>query len=316
MRTWLTERFGTGVPVVSAPMAYVAGGGLAAAVSTAGGLGMIGVGGATPAAWVTEQAAIARASGRPFGIGLMAWVLPQHPDLLEATLDARPDLVSVSFGDYRDAVARLSDAGIVTATQVATVAEAREAEANGVELVVARGLEAGGHGRAEVATLPLLQGVLDAVAVPVLAAGGIATGRGLAGVLAAGAQGAWVGTAFLTSHEAQTTDRAAQRLIAADETSTVYGRVFDVGMRRNWPAGIGGRALRNAFFDTWVGREDELAADDEAAEALVRAAVDGDYDTASLYAGQAVGALTCRRPAADVVADFATAQEHLDRVLR
>src|SRR5699024_6204281 len=116
---------------------------------------------------------------------------------LDAAIAARPALVSVSFGDYRPYVGPLQEAGIAVATQVGDVAEAVEAARAGVDLVVARGAEAGGHGRNRVATLPLLQAVLDAVDRPVLAAGGISTGRGLAAVLAAGAAGAWVGTAFL-----------------------------------------------------------------------------------------------------------------------
>ncbi len=144
------------------------------------------------------------------------------------------------------------------------------------------------------ATLPLLQRVLAHVRVPVLAAGGIASARGLAAVLAAGAAGAWVGTAFIACPEAQTVDAARERLLAADETSTVYGRVFDVGQRVAWPEQFGGRALRNAYFDRWVGREDELAHDDDAHEAVLAARRELDPDIAPLYAGQGVGELTRR----------------------
>jgi nitronate monooxygenase len=304
----LGSLLGISVPVVQAPMAGAAGGALAGAVSRAGALGMIGVGPASTAEWILEQhqVAVGAAGDQPVGIGLMAWVLPKAPEQLEAVLEARPAMASVSFGDLAPYVAPLHDAGVVVAAQVGTLSEALEAERAGVDLVVARGSEGGGHGRDAVATLPLLQRVLEHVDVPVLAAGGISGPRGVAAVLAAGAAGAWVGTAFLACPEAMTADVAKQRLVAADETATVYGRVFDVGQRVAWPAQFGGRALRNAYFDRWQGHEDELAADDDAHAAIVAARRDVDPDVAPLYAGQGVGSLRQVRPAADVVRELAT----------
>jgi nitronate monooxygenase len=309
MITALTSRFGVQVPVVQAPMAGAAGGRLAGAVSAAGALGMIGVGSTTPPEWIREQHAIARegAGDRPFGIGLMAWALDGSPGQLDAVLDTRPAFASVSFGDVQPYVKPLQEAGITVFTQVGTLAEALDAEQAGVDLVVARGAEAGGHGRDAVGTLPLLQEVLDHVRLPVLAAGGISGPRGLAAVLAAGAAGAWVGTAFLASPESMTQDVGRERLLAAQATSTVYGRVFDVGQRTPWPEQFGGRALRNTYFDTWAGRETELAADDAAHASIVEARRVLDPDIAPLYAGQGVGSLTDVRPAGDVVRDLATA---------
>jgi nitronate monooxygenase len=282
MRTLLTEKLGLAVPVVQAPMAGVSAGRLAGAVSAAGALGMIGVGPAATGDWIRAEAAIAQehGGGRPFGVGLMAWVLPNAPDQLEAVLEVRPTLVCVSFGELGPHLRALQDAGLTVATQVGTLAEARAAEEAGVDLVVARGSEAGGHGRDAVATLPLLQRVLDEVTVPVLAGGGISGPRGVAAVLAAGACGAWVGTAFITCPESQSTDLARERLLAADETSTVYGRVFDVGQRAAWPVQFGGRALRNAYFDRWVGREAELAQDDGAHQEILDARRDFDPEFA------------------------------------
>lgn len=312
-RTWLTDRFGLDVPLVGAPMAGVSDGRLAAAVSAAGGLGMFGVPPAVPASWITEQAAVAAASGRPYGIGLMAWALPDSSGHLDAVLAARPGLVSVSFGDYAPYVEPLRQAGIAVATQAGTTEEAVAAERAGVDVVVARGGEGGGHGRDDVATLPLLQGVLDAVGVPVLAAGGIATARGLAAVLAAGAEGAWAGTAFLACVETTASEAARRRVLDAGETGTAYGRVFDVAQRLPWPPEYGGRALRNAFFDRWHGREPELAMDEAAREELDAARRAGDFDTAYVYAGQAVGLIRRQRTAADVVRDFAAADKLLRR---
>lgn len=311
MRTWLTERFDLAAPVVQAPMAGLASGRLAAAVSAAGALGTVGVGSTATPDWVRQQCAVAAAPSRPYGVALMAWALPSRPELLEAVLEARPALVSVSHGDFRPYVAALRDVGIVVAVQAGTRAEALEAESAGADVVVARGGEGGGHGRDEVATLPLLQAVLDAVHVPVLAAGGIATARGLAAVLAAGAAGGWLGTAFLACREADTTGRAKARLLAADETSTSYGRVFDVALGLGWPPEFGARGLRNRFFDAWVGREEELADDDAAARQLETARTEGDYDTAFLYAGQGVGLLQTERSAAEVIADLAAAADLL-----
>jgi nitronate monooxygenase len=312
VRTWLTEQFGLRVPVVAAPMAGVSTGRLAAAVSAAGGLGMLGVGPTSTPDRVRQQCAVAREAGH-FGVGLMAWALAQDDALVEVVADEAPALVSVSYGPYERWLAPLQAAGIVVATQVGTLEEAVAAEQAGVDVLVARGGEGGGHGRNDVATLPLLQAVLDTVRTPVLAAGGIGTARGVAAVLAAGSAGAWVGTAFLACTEAATSTSARELLLTAAETDTVYGRVFDVGQRLAWPPEYGGRALRNAFFDRWVGREDELAGDEVAAAELRGARQHGDFDVACVYAGQGVALLHSERTAADVLGELAGAERLLDR---
>lgn len=299
----LTQRLGISVPIVSAPMAGMAGGRLVAAVSSAGGLGMIGVGGAATAEQIKHEAAIAAAGG-PYGIGLTAWILDTRPEQLDAALAASPALVSVSFGDYRPWVARLREAGITTATQVGDLDEALVAEDAGVDVLVVRGAEGGGHGMDSVATLPLLQQVLDRVLeVPVVAAGGIGTGRGLAAVLAAGAAGAWIGTAYLGCPETAGSPRARQRVIEAEET--VYSRVFDVAQGLGWPERYGGRSLANRFTDRWAGQEAELADDPAAQRELAEARAVEDFDTAHIYAGQGVGLVTEQRPAADVTTAIA-----------
>jgi nitronate monooxygenase len=312
---WLRERFGLRVPVVQAPMANVSGGALTAAVSAAGGLGMLGAGSAVSADWIRTEGAIAAAGGNPYGIGLMAWSVDDHPEHLEAVLELKPALVSLSFGDYQPYVGTLQAAGIVVATQAGTVADAREAVDAGVDVIVARGAEAGGHGRNAVATLPLLQAILDLTDLPVLAGGGISGPRGLAAVLAAGAAGGWIGTAFLTCVEAETKEPARQRIIEADETETVYGTVFDAASRAGWPDEFGGRALRNAFFDTWEGHEEELKAEDTAHADYVDGTRAADPARASIYAGQGVGALTGRPTAAEVLDGFATYRDYLSAAL-
>ncbi|MFC0626637.1 NAD(P)H-dependent flavin oxidoreductase [Kribbella deserti] len=297
-------------------MAGASGGALAAAISAAGGLGMIGAGNAVTPDWILEQGRIAAEGGKPYGVGLMAWALAERPGQLEAVLELKPALVAVSFGDYPQYVEPLKQAGIAVATQAGKLADAREAVAAGVDVLVARGGEGGGHGRNEVATLPLLQAVLDEVDVPVLAAGGISGARGMAAVLAAGAAGAWIGTAFLTCREAINSASARQQFVAADETSTAYGRVFDKASRAGWPDEFGGRALRNTFFEEWEGREAELGGDDAAHELFLAAMRAGDVDTTSLYAGQGVGALRSETTAAEVVRSFEGTEDLLRRALR
>lgn len=312
LRTELTDRFSLEVPIIGAPMAGVAGGALAAAVSAGGGLGMIGVGNSTPADFIRKEAEVAHTAGRRFGIGLMAWALADRPDQFDVAVEARPSLVSVSFGDFGPWIERLGERGIPSATQVGDAREAEAAAKAGVDLIVARGSEAGGHGRDRVATLPLLQAVLDTVDVPVVAAGGIATGRGLAAVLAAGAAGAWVGTALLASPEGSNTAAARQKVLAASESDTVYTSIFDIGQRIPWPTEFGGRALVNKFSRRWTGREEELAANPDAKQELADARRRRDFDEAYIYAGQGVGRLKAEHPAAAVVADMAAdAERHL-----
>jgi nitronate monooxygenase len=314
--SWLTERFGLSVPVVAAPMANVSGGRLTGAVSAAGGLGILGAGSAVSADWIRTEGAVAAASGKPYGIGLMAWSVAGHPEHLEAVLELRPALVSLSFGDFTPYVEPLQAAGIVVAMQAGTVADAREGIAAGVEVIVARGAEAGGHGRNEVGTLPLLQAILDLTDLPVLAGGGISGARGLAAVLAAGAAGGWIGTAFLTCEEALTPEPSRQALLEADETDTVYGTVFDAASRAGWPDEFGGRALRNEFYDRWEGQESTLKSDDAAHAEYLTAVRAADPTAASLYAGQGVGALTRSTTAAEVLSTFANYRDHLERAAR
>jgi nitronate monooxygenase len=324
IETELTKRLGLTVPLVSAPMAGASGGALAAAVSGAGALGTIGCGSETRPEWIRAEGAAAGADGRPFGVGLLAWSRPDRSGQLDAVLalDPLPVLVSVSYGDppgderrYRRA---LSDAGCLVTTQVGTLPDAERAIEDGFDLLVVRGGEGGGHGRDQVATLPLLQEVLDHLAVagsdlPVLAAGGISGPRGLAAVLAAGAAGAWVGTAFLASPESLLSSAAKRRVLEADSTGTVYTAAFDRGFSLGWPAEFAGRALRNRFSDAWTGREAELADAADARADLAAARKGRDYDLDHVYAGQAVGAVRHDRSAGDVVADFALAEGLLRR---
>jgi nitronate monooxygenase len=253
---------------------------------------------------IAEQVALLREGReRPFGIGLTAWVLERRPHLLDVAIASGPALVSVSFGDPAPFVEKLHAAGILVASQVQSRAWARAALDARVDILVAQGTEAGGH-TGSVATLPLLQLVLDMTDRPVVAAGGIATGRGFAAVLAAGAAGAWIGTPFLLARESRSNPKAQQRIIASDETQTIYTHVYDAAQNKPWPAEFAGRALRNPFVDRWHEREEELAHTPDAIDEFVRAKAAQDYTRANIYAGQSVGVATAVRSAAEIVGDI------------
>jgi nitronate monooxygenase len=285
---------GLAVPIVNAPMGGAAGGRLAAAVSQAGGLGMIGMGSSATAAGLTGELRELGDIGRPFGIGLVDWVMTADPELFDVALTAQPALLCVSFGKALSWVGRVRDAGVAVATQVADVEAARRAVGEGVDVLVARGAEGGGHGEPRVGTLPLLAEMLDMVDAPVLATGGIASARGLAAVLAAGASGAWVGTAFAACTESLTAPAAREQLVSASSDSTTITGVSDVAQHYPWPATLPERVLRNDFARQWDGREGEL--DDDARAALTRAVVAEDYRIAPVNAGEGVGMVHDVRP--------------------
>lgn len=288
---------GLEVPIVNAPMGGAAGGALAAAVSRAGALGMVGMGSSASAGLLRAQLAELGGLDRPFGIGVIDWVIRREPELLATALDACPAVLSVSFGTDWDWVPRARDAGCVPVTQVADVDTALRAVDAGVQVLVARGAEAGGHGTPAVATLPLLTAILDRVEVPVLAAGGIASGRALAAVLAAGAAGAWIGTGFATCPESQFSDGARRALLAAAATDTVTTRVFDIALGYPWPAEFPERVLRNDFTAVWDGR----TPDDDARARLAEAIAHDDFRVAPVNAGQGVDDITVVEPAAAVI---------------
>ena len=309
-----SRSIGIDVPIVNAPMGGVAGGALAAAVSRAGGLGMIGMGSAGSAERLEAELRHVSKLDRPFGIGLVGWVVESWPDLLTTALAAGPTLLCVSFGETWDWVPRAHDAGVIAATQVGDVESTERAVAAGVDVLIARGAEGGGHGQPLVGTMPLLTAVLDRVPVPVLAAGGIGSGRGLAAVLAAGASAAWLGTAFCACTESLLSDKARGVMLAAGDTDTVITRVFDIAQGYPWPVSLPERLLRNSFSDRWDGAEGSLGADPGAAAELAQAIAAEDFSEAPINAGQGVGALITVRSAGDVISQLSSdAAELLSR---
>jgi nitronate monooxygenase len=246
-----------------------------------------------------------------FGIGLVDWVIRKEPELFDAALAARPVLVSVSFGTDLSWARRVRDAGIASATQVYNSAEAQRAQDAGIDLLVARGCEGGGHGDATIGTLPLLDAVLDVVSVPVLAAGGIASPRSLAAVLAAGASGAWLGTVLSASPEALTSDASRRALVAARETDTTSTRVFDIVRGLPWSKRFPSRVLRNDFVARWSGHEDALADNPDALDELAAAIAADDRGTAPVDAGQGVGMVTGVAPVGLVIERLCAGAEKL-----
>lgn len=299
------------MPIVNAPMGGAAGGKLAAAVSRAGGLGMVGMGSAGTVAGLDAELHHLRSLSHPFGVGLVDWVLQARPELLSTALAAHPALLSVSFGDTWRWVARARDEGVLTAVQVSNSRSAHRAVDAGIDVVIARGAEAGGHGAPEVGTLPLLAELLDELPVPVLAAGGISSGRALAAVLAAGASAAWVGTAFAACTESLTPEPARRVLLDAGDTDTVTTRVFDVAQGYPWPTHLPERVVRDPVVNRWGAREDDLAADEDARVQLAATLSGGG--AFGVNAGQGVGLVTSVRDAADVIAVMSTGAHDLLR---
>jgi nitronate monooxygenase len=259
--TRFTEMFGVAHPIMGAPMAMHSGGTLAAAVSAAGGVGSFGgIHASEPPAWVTAQAALVRErTDGPFAIGFITPFLEFTEPYFQAALEARPAAVALSFSDPRPWAGRAKDAGCRVICQVQTFADADLAVEGGADVLVAQGNEAGGH-TGTMALFPLLCGLAETHPdVVLLAAGGIASGRTLAAALLAGADGAWLGTAFLATPEAIEIDDDYKRaIVASDGGDTVFTRAYDIASGLPWPAAIGERVRRDAFTDEWTDREAEL----------------------------------------------------------
>jgi NAD(P)H-dependent flavin oxidoreductase YrpB (nitropropane dioxygenase family) len=296
-------------------MGGAAGPELAAAVSNAGALGTLPLSWASPAEVADAVARTRALTQKPFALNFL-FNSPQE-ERVEAALAAGAPIISLGWGDPAALIPRVHDGGARVLVTVGTAAEARHAADAGADVIVAQGWEAGGHVWGTVATLALVPAVVDAVApVPVVAAGGIADGRGLAAVLALGAAGAWVGTRFLAAEESSAHADYRKRLFAATEADTFYGILFDIG----WPDAPH-RVLRNSTVERWqeAGRpasgdrpgEGESVATREGGSSVPRYAsstpsegMTGDIEATSMWAGQGVALLTRTQPAAEIVRDL------------
>lgn len=299
--TSLTGAFGLRYPIVLAPMGGVSGGRLAAAVSNAGGLGLVG-GGYGDREWLAHELSIVAAETRePWGVGLITWSI--GADVLDLALSYHPRALMLSFGDPRPHAPAIRSAGCALICQAQGLEDARLAREAGADFIVAQGTEAGGHG-GDRSTLPLVPAIVDFVApTPVIAAGGIIDGRGVAAALMLGAHGALLGTRFCASNEALGRDASKQRIVDATGGDTARTRVFDIVRDYAWPAPYTGRALRNDFMTRWNGREDALvAALDTERPAYRTATAADDYGTALVWAGEGVDLVTSVEPAATLVA--------------
>jgi nitronate monooxygenase len=307
LTTRVTEFFGIDHPILQAPMALVSGGRLAAAVTRAGGLGLIG-GGYGDADWLRSE--IGQADGTRVGYGFITWSLARNLDLLDMVLAEQPATIMLSFGELRPFSDRIRAAGIPLIAQVQTVDQARQALDVGADIVAAQGAEAGGHGMSVRSTFTLVPEIVDVVAerspeTLVLAAGGVADGRGLAAALALGADGVLVGTRFWATPEALVSPRAHERAVRAGGDDTFRTQVYDVVRQLDWPAVYNERALGNSFLDTWHGNEEQLSASlPEAIGTFEKAVAAEDFDAAAILIGEAVGLIHDVRPAADIVADM------------
>jgi len=313
--TRLTERLGIAHPVISAPMALAAGGRLAAAVSNAGGLGLIG-GGYGDGAWLEAQ--FREAGNARIGCGFITWSLKKEPRLLDAVLAHNPAALFLSFDDPALFARQIKDAGATLMCQVQTRRDAEGALDCGADVVVAQGAEAGGHAEKR-ATMTLVPEVADLIAkrapeTLLCAAGGIADGRGLAAALMLGADGVLVGSRFWASEEALVHPNLHAVAIAATGDDTVQTSVTDIVRHRDWPERFKIRVLHNEFTDRWHGREEELRASiDREAPAFHAAMASGDARVATPIVGEAAGLISSIEPAAVILERMVSEAEALLR---
>ncbi len=301
--TRLTEILSIKHPVLLAPMDLVADGRLAATVSRAGGFGLIG-GGYGDEAWLRRE--LDAAGDARVGVGFITWSMAKRPALLDLALERRPPAIMLSFGDVRPHAPKIRAAGALLICQVQTLEQARDALANGADILVAQGAEAGGHGVSR-STFPFVPAVVDAAkGVPVVAAGGVADGRGLAAALMLGADGVLMGTRFYASQEAAGFAAAKELIVAASGDHTLRGILFDIARRNVWPSPFCGRVLRNEFSERWRGRETELLQrQDVEAARYAEARSAGDFSIAAVIAGEAV----------DLIDDIPSARQIVERVV-
>ena len=319
LETPLTKLLQVRYPIVLAAMDIVADAQLTVAVSEAGGFGILGAG-YGDADWLKKELAqlstIRGARDLPFGVGFITWSLAQQPELLDQALAAKPDAVWLSFGDPGPFVKKIKDAGALLICQVQNEVMARDAVAKGADIIVAQGTEAGGHGISRSA-FTLVPAVVDAIGsrIPVLQAGGVADGRGLAAALMLGAQGVVLGTRFYASKEAAGHSKAKARIVAASGDDTVRSNVFDILRQKDWPKPYTSRCLINDQTRKWIGRESELIARiSEERQQFSAAKTHGDFDIAAVIAGESVALIYNVRTAAEIIGSIVEQADELMRM--
>jgi nitronate monooxygenase len=304
LQTRLTEKLGIRHPILLAPMGVIAGGRLAAAVSEAGGLGIIG-GGYGDAEWLERQFAAAGTSR--IGCGFITWSMARDPGLLEQVLDRQPAALMLSFGEVEPHASRIKARGVPLICQVQSMKYLREAVDAGADIVVAEGCEAGGHSGYR-GVFTLVPEAADYLAkhspeTVLVAAGGVGDGRGLAAALMLGADGVLVGTRFIACRESEAPEGFRQAIIGADGDATVKSNSVDVVRKRYWPnPEFVVRVLRTRFVARWHGRERELEkAIDVEHERFWNAFEAGDADNSGVLTGEVSGIIGDAPPAAEIV---------------
>ena len=317
LQTVLTRSLGVDHPIVLAAMDVVADARLTMAVIEAGGYGFLG-GGYGDEAWLRQELAVlapaARERGRSFGVGFITWSLARKPHLLDIAVDHGPGAVWLSFGDPAPFAPRIKAAGAKVVCQVQTEAMARAALDAGADILVAGGAEGGGHGvsRGTLALVPAIVDLAGRPGIPVVAAGGIADGRGLAAALMLGAAGVALGTRLYATVEAAGFEAAKQRIVDASGDDSLRSVVFDISRNNVWPAPFTGRCLVNDHARRWMGREVELMQNVQAVAAEYAAArAAGNFDTAAVIAGEAVGLIHDVPPAAEIVDRIVTEADQI-----
>lgn len=303
IETALTRLLGIEHPILLAPMGSAAGGKLAAAVTNAGGFGLVGSGYASTKAIRQELSAAGNAR---IGVGFILWALERNPGALDVALEAQPAAIMLSFGDPTPFSGRIKATASMMICQVQTLVQAKEAADAGADVIIAQGRDAGGHSGTTRGTIGLVPAVVDAVApIPVVAAGGIADGRGLAAALALGAAGISMGTRFTACRESLWDPEMKAEAVAAGGDQTQQTRVFDIVRGAPWPAIYPGRALRNAFSVEWHGREESLAERQTEMEKEYLGTSPNDFSTRVIWAGESV----------DLVNDIPSAAEIIERTV-
>jgi nitronate monooxygenase len=309
LATAFTELFSVAHPIALAPMGGSAGGALAAAVSNGGGLGLLGGGNGDPDWLARELPIVAAGTTQPWGVGFQSWAV--DVGTVQRALEFSPRAVMLSFGDPRALAGPVRQSGAVLIIQVTDLEEARQAVDLGADVIVAQGTEAGGHssGRGR-STLPFVPIVVDLAApVPVLAAGGIADGRGVAAALALGAAGALLGTRFQATAEALVDPSISKAIIEGRGEDTERSVILDIARGSRWPSRYPARTLRHPFLDEWRGREDELTADPAARRAYQEGVARGDLLPQPAWASEAIDLINDLPAAAELVAILAAQAE-------
>jgi nitronate monooxygenase len=309
--TRLTERFGIRHPILCAPMAYVAGGALAAAVSRAGGLGIVAGGYAGTVGGEPDlEAELARAKSGKFGVGFITWALARAPEILTKALQHSPSCVFLSFGDPRPFAAEIREAGAALICQVQFLSQIDMALEAGAAAVVVQGTEAGGHGATR-STLPFVPEAADYLKqrspkTLLMAAGGIADGRGLAAALMLGADGVVVGSRLWASGEALTPKVHTDKAIGKTGDSTIRTKVLDALRGVPWPREYSFRFLKNKLTDEWADREAEaFRAFGSLSAKYLQARAQNNLDTLAVTCGEAIGLLKDRPTAESIVNSMA-----------